>query len=308
MKESRLMRGTVYQRKWRKLGILMALPAMLLVILLVFIPLIMNIGYSLTDYTVNSDVPKFIGFANFVSIFQDPDFGLICSNTIKLALLYVVGLNTLAIALAILIANVGKVLGNTIKSILYFPCLLAMAVVGFVWRIIFNYNNGIINRLLIMLGMSKDAVPEWLGDPNLIMVSTSIAIIWYALGYYIVIYYAGLMSISPDLYEVSSIEGATKWQEFRKVTLPMLAPSITINVVLTTMAIIGSFDLPYTLTNGGGPGQYGTVIPIWIYRLYFNNMQYGKALALAVILAVIAMIVAVIELKILLKREAKTNG
>ena len=88
----------------------------------------------------------------------------------------------------------------------------------------------------------------------------------------------------------------------------MLAPSITINVVLTTMAIIGSFDLPYTLTNGGGPGQYGTVIPIWIYRLYFNNMQYGKALALAVILAVIAMIVAVIELKILLKREAKTNG
>lgn len=281
---------------------------MLLVVLMVFIPLIMNVGYSLTDYTVNSDVPNFIGFANFVSIFQDPDFGLICSNTIKLALLYVVGLNSLAIALAILIANVGKVLGNTIKSILYFPCLLAMAVVGFVWRIIFNYNNGIINRLLMMLGMSKDAVPEWLGDPNIIMISTSIAIIWYALGYYIVIYYAGLMSISPDLYEVSSIEGATKWQEFRKVTLPMLAPSITINVVLTTMAIIGSFDLPYTLTNGGGPGQYGTVIPIWIYRLYFNNMQYGKALALAVILALIAMVVAVIELKILLKREAKTNG
>ena len=308
MKESRLMRGTVYQRKWRKLGVLMALPAMILVSAFVFIPLIMNIGYSLTDYTVNSDVPNFIGFANFVSIFQDPDFGLICSNTIKLALLYVVGLNTLAIALAILIANVGKVMGNTIKSILYFPCLLAMAVVGFVWRIIFNYNNGIINRMLMMLGMSKDTVPEWLGDPNLIMISTSIAIIWYALGYYIVIYYAGLMSISPDLYEVSSIEGATKWQEFRKVTLPMLAPSITINVVLTTMAIIGSFDLPYTLTNGGGPGQYCTVIPIWIYRLYFTNMQYGKALALAVILAVIAMVVAVIELKILLKREAKTNG
>ena len=308
MKESRLMRGTVYQRKWRKLGVLMALPAMILVSAFVFIPLIMNIGYSLTDYTVNSDVPNFIGFANFVSIFQDPDFGLICSNTIKLALLYVVGLNTLAIALAILIANVGKVMGNTLKSILYFPCLLAMAVVGFVWRIIFNYNNGIINRMLMMLGMSKDTVPEWLGDPNLIMISTSIAIIWYALGYYIVIYYAGLMSISPDLYEVSSIEGATKWQEFRKVTLPMLAPSITINVVLTTMAIIGSFDLPYTLTNGGGPGQYCTVIPIWIYRLYFTNMQYGKALALAVILAVIAMVVAVIELKILLKREAKTNG
>lgn len=300
--------SNVYQVQWRKAGLLMAAPAMLVIIAFVFIPLILNMGYALTDYNVTSTVPRFIGLNNFKSIISDPDFGLVCKNTLELAVLYVVGLNILAILVAVLVVRLGSGLGNTIKSILYFPCLLAMVVVGFIWRILFDYNNGVINKALEFLHLPEAFIPEWLGDSKMIIVSVSLTIIWYALGYYVVIYYAGLMNISPDLYEVSSIEGASKWQEFRKVTLPLLAPSITINVVLTTMAIIGTFDLPYALTNGGGPGKYGTTIPIWIYQLYFKNYQYGKALALAVFLAVIAVVVALIELKILLKKEASSNG
>ena len=296
--------GSIYKQHWKRAGLLMSLPAIFTILVFVFIPLIMNTGYAFTEYNVSSTIPKFIGFENFKSIFSDPNFGLVCRNTIELALLYVVGLNTLAILIAVLIVRISRGFGNFVKSILYFPCLLAMVVVGFIWRVLFNYTNGIINKVL-MLVFPENMVPEWLGAPNMIMISLSITIIWYALGYYMVIYYAGLMAIPVELYEVSNIEGANSWQEFTKVTLPMLAPTITINVVLTSMAIIGTFDLPYALTNGGGPGKLGTTIPIWIYQMYFINYQYGKAIALSSFLTVIAIAVAVVELKILLKKEVE---
>ncbi len=295
----------IYTKSWRRAGLLMALPAMLTIVVFVFLPLAMNVGYSLTDYNVSSLIPNFIGLNNFKSIINDPDFGLVCKNTIVLALIYVVGLNSLAILISVLIARVGRTFGNFVKSVLYFSCLLAMVVVGFIWRVLFNYTNGIINKVLSVF-MPESMIPEWLGNPNIIMTSIGITVIWFALGYYVVIYYAGLMSIPTDLYEVSNIEGANSFQEFRYVTLPLLAPSITINVVLTTMAIIATFDLPFALTSGGGPGKFGTTIPIWIYQMYFMNYQYGKAIALSCFLAVIAIIVAIIELKILLKREVET--
>jgi multiple sugar transport system permease protein len=295
-----------YKKSWARVGLLMSLPAILSIATFVVIPLFMNIGYSLTDYSVSSIVPRFVGLNNFRSIINDMNFKLVIKNTIQLALLYVIGLNTLAIFISVLIVRVSRELGNFVKSILYFPCLLAMVVVGFIWRILFNYTHGIINKALMLIGIPESAVPEWLGDPKMIILSIGITIIWYALGYYVVIYYAGLMAIPIELYEVSNIEGANKWQEFLYVTLPLLAPSITINVVLTSMAIIGSFDLPYTLTNGGGPGKYGTTLPVWIYQTYFHDYQYGKALAQAVMLTGVAIVIAVIELKILLKREVRS--
>jgi len=300
------MRRSVHFKKvWARIGVLMSLPAILSVAIFVFTPLFMNIGYSLTDYSVSSTVPRFIGLENFKNIINDMNFKLIMTNTLKLALLYVIGLNTLAILVSVLIVQVGRKLGNFVKSVLYFPCLLAMVVVGFIWRILFNYTHGMINKALMFLGVPENLVPEWLGDPKMIIYSIGITIIWYALGYYVVIYYAGLMSIPVELYEVSNIEGANKWQEFLYVTLPLLAPSITINVVLTSMAIIGSFDLPYTLTNGGGPGKFGTTLPVWIYQTYFHDYLYGKAIAQAAMLTGIAVIIATIELKILLKREVR---
>lgn len=295
-----------YKKAWSKAGLLMALPAMLSIIIFVFIPLIMNLGYSLTNYSVSTTVPRFIGLNNFRTIIKDPHFKLVIKNTVQLALLYVIGLNTLAIFISVLIVRVRRSLGNFVKSVLYFPCLLAMVVVGFIWRILFNYTNGIINKTLTTIGIPENMIPEWLGDPKMIIFSIGVTIIWFALGYYVVIYYAGLVSIPTELYEVSNIEGAGQWQEFIYVTLPLLAPSITINVVLTSMAIIGSFDLPYTLTNGGGPGKFGTTLPVWIYQTYFHDYQYGKAIAQAVLLTGVAVVIAVIELKLLLKREVRS--
>ena len=293
---------SIIARSWRFKGALMAMPALLLVVTFVFIPLFMNVGYSFTNYSsAQRDNLSFIGTLNFQKLFADKDFGMIVGNTLYLAMLYVVILNTIAIIFAVLITQVRRRFGSFVKSLLYFPCLIAMAVVGYIWRIIFSYKDGILNMFLGSLGFKS--LPEWLGKPGLIIPSIAIAIIWYALGYYIVIYYAGLMAIPVELYESSAVEGSNRWKDFRYITFPLLAPSITINVILTSMAIIGTFDLPHTLTTGGGPGRFGTTIPLWIYRLYFKDYQFGQSIALSVLLMAVAMTVALIELNILVRRE-----
>ena len=165
-----------------------------------------------------------------------------------------------------------------------------MVVVGFLWRIIFSYNNGPVNHFLEWIGVPRDLLPQWLGVPALIIPSISVALIWLIAGYYSIIYHAGMMSIPMSYYEVSAIEGANKWQEFVHVTMPFLAPSITINTVLLTVESLSAFAVPASMTGGGGPGRYGTTLALWSYTTYFNNHQYGKAIAISVLLGVFAVI------------------
>lgn len=298
---SRTTHMTTYQRSWRKKGWLFVAPAALILLWIVIFPLVSGIAYSFTDYNgLDTDI-SFTGLKNFSDIIKDKNFFLILKNTFVVSAIYIVLLNCMAVFLSVILMRVGKGFGNFVKSMLYIPCLIAMSIVGFIWRLLYNYSDGLINRFFRMI--SEKSIQDWLGNPDLVLGSTSIAIVWFALGYYMVIYCAGLMAIPVDLYEVADIEGATKWQTFRHVTLPLLAPSITINVVLSSMAILSCFDLPYVLTAGGGPGYYGTTIAISVYRLAYVSRQMGKSFAMAAILAIISMIIAAIELRILLKRE-----
>lgn len=296
-----------YTDRWRIKGLMFALPAILILSCFIFYPLILNIGYCFTDFDGINNNAKFVGLKNFRDIISDRNFLLVIKNTFILGVIYVAGLNTLALLLSVMLTKVGKVFSNITKSILYFPCLLSAVIVGFVWRLIYDSRKGLLNQSLRFLGLDSLA-KDWLGDISLVLPSVAATIIWFALGYYIVIYYAGLVSIPTELYEASTVEGANGWQEFWSITLPLLAPSITINIVLTTISILSTFDLPFTLTAGGGPGYYGTTISIMIYRTAYEYMQSGKAFALATILAVIAMTIALAELKILLKREDVING
>lgn len=290
-----------YQEGWKWKGFLFIAPAAIVLFIMVIYPLISGVGYAFTDYDgLNQDI-NFVGLENFKAIISDNNFWLIVKNTIIVSAIYVITLNILAVFLSVLIMRVGKIFGNLVKSVLYIPCLIAMAIVGFIWRLIYNYNDGILNKFLSIF--KHGLIQDWLGNPNLVLISTSLSIVWFALGYYMVIYCAGLMSIPVDLYEVADIEGAGRWQTFKKVTLPLLAPSITINVVLSSMAIFACFDLPYVLTAGGGPGYYGTTLAISVYRLAYVSRQMGKSFAMAAILAVFSIVIAIIELKLLLKKE-----
>lgn len=297
-----LKKSLTYREKWKFAGLLFALPSFIIVFVFIIIPIMMNIRYCMTDYNGISNTFHFIGFGNFLSIIKSDDFFIVLKNTLELAVIYVIGLNVLAIIIGVLIMQVGTRFGNFVKSLLFFPCLLSMVVVGFIWRLILNYDNGLLNTTLNNIGLGF-LTQEWLGSKDLILPSVGVSIIWYALGYYLIIYYAGLMAIPQELYEAANVEGASWFKQFWHVTLPMLAPSTTINVVLSTVAILAAFDLPYVLTAGGGPGYNGTTLPIDIYRYAYNDLQQGKAFALSIILAVISIAIALLELKLLLKNE-----
>lgn len=281
----------------------MVLPGLLFVIIFTVLPFLMNAGYAFTDYNLTSTTPRFTGLTNFINMVNDRDFWLVFSNTLKLAFVYIVVINVLSILLAVLVSKVGKRFGSIVRTVLYYPQMLSMVVVGFLWRIMLNYNYGPINRLLMLFGMQKEHVPHWLGDTNLVMPSVSIALVWLVTGYYTTIYYAGIMNIPTEYYEVSMIEGASKTQELFKITIPFLAPSITISTVLLTVESLAAFAVPAAMTDGGGPGRYGTTLALWAYNTYYGTLQYGKALAISVILGMLAVIIALIELKVLLKRE-----
>ena len=295
---------TTYQRKWRIRGLLFIAPAALILFGIVIYSLFSGIGYAFTDYDGISSDASYVGLKNFKDIFADRNFWLIIKNTFIVSGIYIVLLNILAIFLSVLLMRVGKKFGNFVKSMLYIPCLIAMSIVGFIWRLLYNYNNGLVNGFLKIF--SDDLIQDWLGDPMLVLGSTSISIVWFALGYYMVIYYAGLVAIPVSYYEVADIEGANSFQTFRHVTFPLLAPSITINIVLSSMAILSCFDLPYVLTAGGGPGYFGTTIAISVYRLAYVSRQMGKSFAMAAVLAIISLVIAAIELKILLRKEVET--
>jgi len=302
MRQGRLRRSSTFTDRWAAQGMLFMLPALLLVAVFIILPVALNVFLAFTNYKGFGVPYRFIGLANFRSIFTDSSFYLVLGNTFKLLLIYVVVLNVVAVFLAVKIVDTGTHFGNFMKALLYFPCLLAPIIVGFVWRMILNYQRGVINVSLRAVGLDVLAL-NWLGEPGLVIPIISLVIVWFATGYYTIIYYAGLMAISPEYYEVATIEGASGPQKFRYVTLPLLAPAITINVVLSTMGVLGAFDLPTSISSGGGPGYYGTTIALLVIRYVYDTFQEGKALSVAVVMALIAIVFAYIELKLLVRRE-----
>ena len=282
---------------------IMITPALLLVLLFVVLPFVLNVGYSFTDYTRLNEEVHFIGLTNFKNMFNDRSFSLVLGNTIKVSLVYIVVINFLSLILAVLLSNVNRKFGSFVRTIIYIPQLLSMIVVGFLWRIMLNYKNGPVNSLLIALGMTRDAVPQWLGDISLVIPSLCFALIWLVTGYYTIIYFAGIMSIPLDYYEVATLDGATPFQTFWYVTLPSLTPTIKINTVLLTIESLSVFAVPAAMTEGGGPGRYGTTFALWAYNTYFKNLQYGKGIAMSVMIGLVAIIFALIEMRVLSKQE-----
>lgn len=143
------------------------------------------------------------------------------------------------------------------------------------------------------MGLDNLAI-EWLANTNTVLPSISVAILWFTLGYYLVIYTAGLTNIPRELYECAEIEGANGIQRLLKITLPMLVPSIKINVILSTIGAVAVFEIPKAMTNGG-PGYYSQTVGLQVFSYAFGLRLPGRALALAVIMVIITLIITAFE-------------
>lgn len=283
-------------------GLFFILPSALLVAIFVLIPCFNVIYYSFTDWNGVATSPKnFVGFQNYAKLRGMDDFGTMMLATLVFAL----GMTVLTILIAFAAALVldkkgkGRVPRGFLRSAWFFPTLLSGTVVGVLWRIMYNYNNGMINKIIVKFGGEPVNWLETVGLTNFAIIA---AATWARLGICVVIFMAGLQGISQDLYEAASIDGATERQQRRFITIPLMAPSITINMLTTSIAAYKSYELPYLISQGR-PGTTTLLLSQRITFYAFSTMEYGRSSALAVVLILIITIFSLIQLAVMRKKE-----
>ncbi|WP_230986964.1 carbohydrate ABC transporter permease [Cohnella fermenti] len=278
------------------------LPAIALYTLFVVTPTFSSAYLSFTSWDGVSDKIHFIGFDNFTEIWNSDRVHNALKNTMILTFALVVLENIAAIALAVLVDQV-RWARNLFRSVFYFPVLISGIVMGFVWTIILNYNFGVINRMLELIGLASWKI-DWLGNPDFALISIILSTLWKQAGYYMIIYLAGLQGIPQDLTEAASIDGAGKWQQFRRITFPLLAGSMTVSSVLSMISSLKIFDQIAVMTDGG-PGFETETLTYIVYKVGFGELRQGFGTAMAMVLFLLILIITVIQVKVLRRREVQ---
>lgn len=272
-------------------GYVYILPSLFFMVCFCLLPILMSTYFSFTDYNVMT-APNFVGVENYRKVFEDPYLKDALKNTLIYVVLTVPLQTFLSLVFAAFFAEkMQNLAGNFLRSALFIPVIASAVTAGAIWRTIFTTNGGIINSFLEMFGVKG---PNWLGDSKTALICICVVAIWKNVGYFLVIYYAGIMGLSPELFEAARIDGATTIQQFFKITLPMLKP---INYLVITLGIIWSFqvfDLSYLMTSGG-PGRSTVTIVMGIYNAAFKEYRMGYACAMAILLLIIILVINGVE-------------
>jgi raffinose/stachyose/melibiose transport system permease protein len=281
--------------------LLFTVPALFFLLIFVIYPFVASLFYSLTEWDGLNE-PVFIGFENFVRLFNDPDFIGSIGNTVFYCVFSLLATNIGSLILALCLNM--KVRGaESLRTIFYLPAVLSLAAVSVIWSIIMNY-HGSFNFFLSQLGLvAADNKIDWIGNYNLSRWTISVIMLWSVLGYYSVFYLAGLRSIPNDIYEASSIDGAQGLKMFRFITLPLLMPSITVVTFLNLVISLKLFDLPYIMTNGGGGAT--TSMAMQVYVLAFRNGTFGYATAAGIVLFVFVSVISFTQVIFTRKKEVQ---
>ncbi|WP_333648916.1 carbohydrate ABC transporter permease [Lacrimispora sp.] len=277
-------------------------PAFILFTLFIIVPTVSSVYYSLTSWDGVSPNIKFVGLANFKEIFTSARFGNALKNTIILTVFITLLENIFALGLALAVDHVrwGK---NFFRSAFYVPVLISGIVSGFIWKIMYNYNFGTFNAVLKGLGM-QDLRQDWLGNTGIVLFMVGIVLIWKGVGYYMIIYLASLQSVSQDLIEAAQIDGASPWQRFKAITIPMISGAFTINFTLSLINGLKVFDQINVMTDGG-PGFTTETLVYLLYKVGFNEGRQGFGTAVGLMLLFIIIVLNTVQQKFLRGREVQ---
>jgi ABC-type sugar transport system permease subunit len=290
------------KKRWSNYVFWFILPAFIVYTAFVIVPTISSVYLSFTSWDGISPKINYIGFDNFVEIIKSPRVHNALKNTMIIAVALVLLENIVALALAVLVDQV-RWFKNFFRSIFYFPVLMSGIIMGFIWMIILNYNFGVMNQLLDMIGLGS-LKADWLGNPDYALISIILSTVWKAAGYYMVIYLAGLQGIPQELNEAASIDGANRWQQFRHITFPLLAGATTVCVMLSMIGSLKIFDQIAVMTDGG-PGFATETLTYIIYKVGFGELRQGFGTALALVLFLLTLAISLIQIKVLRKREVQ---
>lgn len=236
---------------------------------------------------------EWAGFSNFTELFDDDQFKAALKNTI----VYTTGtvpLTLLASLFLAVILNQGIKARNFFRTVSFFPYIASLVAVAAVWNMIFNPSKGPVNMLLYALGFEN--VPGWAADKDWAMVTIILFSVWKYMGYYMIIYLAGLQGINPELYEAANLDGTNAWQRFRYVTVPQLSATTFFILVMLTIQCFKVYDIVYMVTQAG-PGTATLVLVYDIYNKAFISWNLGSASAVAMVLFALVLTVTLIQFK-----------
>jgi multiple sugar transport system permease protein/alpha-1,4-digalacturonate transport system permease protein len=267
---------------------------------LTLFPVIMLFWYSTTDYNVFGK-GRFIGIENFVQLVSDPQFQKALVNTVYFAVMNVPLTIIVSLGLALLLNS--KIRGVAFfRTAAFFPYVTSIVAIAVVWNLLFSPDYGPINQALRAIGIAHP--PGWLTSPASAMPSVVIVNIWREMGYYMILFLAGLGTIPRELYEAARVDGANAWARFRFVTLPGLRPTMFFVTVILTIQSFKIFDLMLVLT-GGGPGDATTVLAQFIYNKGFVENKFGYASAASVVLFFLCLLVTLVQWFVNKRRDAR---
>ena len=288
-------------RRAREPGIWFALPAIAVYLVIVIYPSLAGAVYAFTDWSGVGGGAKFVGLDNFKQLFTDDQSLGALRNTVLLTVFIVVVQNAIGLALALGVHAQIKS-RHLLRVIFFAPAVVSPVVIAFLWKYLFNPNpDSGINALLGLLGLGF-LQQDWLGNPSLALWSVGFTVVWQYAGYSMVIFLAGLQGVPRELEEAAALDGAGRWMRFRNVVLPLIAPAVTINLMLSTIGGLKLFDQVFAITNGG-PGYSTETLSTLIYKQAFVFGSYGYSTAVALVLAILVAAVSLVQLKYLRSRE-----
>jgi multiple sugar transport system permease protein len=265
-------------------------PFIILYVLFVIGPAIYGLVISFFDTSlVKSGLGKFAGFQNYVEAFKSSDFWSSMWHTVWFTILTTPPLVVVAFILALLAER--AVHGRWFFRLAFFaPYILPSATMALIWIWLYTPGLGLASAAVKKVGLTP---PQWLGDPNWAMISIAIATVWWTLGFNFVLYLAGLQDVPRELYESSSLDGATPWQQMRRITIPLLSRTTTLVVVLQVIASLKVFDQMYIMTSGGP--NFSTRPELeYIYDIGFTDYRVGYGAAASTLYFILLLIVSAV--------------
>ncbi|WP_457942969.1 carbohydrate ABC transporter permease [Caproiciproducens sp. LBM24188] len=258
------------------------------------VPILMAVGLSFMKWNGSAvQGPQFVGLANYAKLFTDSRFKQAFINTV----IYTVATVPLTMITSLLLAVIlnQKIFArNFFRTISFFPYVASLVAVAAVWNALFSPEKGPVNQVLRAIGISNP--PGWAVDPNWAMATLILFSVWKNMGYYMIMYLAGLQSISPELYEAAGLDGANTVQKFRYVTLPQLGNTSFLVLIMVTIQCFKVYDVVLMITNAG-PGTKTLVLVFHIYNVAFKQWDLGYASAISMVLFLMVLIVTIVQFR-----------
>ena len=280
---------TKKQRELRNtlIGWLLVMPSLIFMAAFTVWPVFRSIWLSLTKYKLGMSAPEFIGLKNYISLAGSSLFWKVMGNTLFFALITIVPSMVVGLFLATLVNRKSRLIGF-VRTSYFYPVVMPMIAIASIWMFIYMAKNGLLDQMLISMGLQPMNI---LSSKKTVLPAMAFMYVWKEAGYLMVFFLSGIQSISTDVNEAARIDGANSWTIFRKITLPLLAPTF---LFVSTIALTNSFKLVdhVVIMTEGAPNNASTLLLYYIYQQGFTNFNSGVSSALTTVMLLLLMVVA----------------